>query len=55
MNFPSFCPILQILKGLQNLIRHPGPANLASVVRMVWERQAEAEFCFSSFLLPCVQ
>lgn len=39
-------------EGKENLIRHPGPANLASVV---WERQAEAEFWFSSFLLPCVQ
>lgn len=55
MSFPSFGPILQPLKGLLNLIRHPGPADLASVVRMVWERQAEAELWFSSFLLPCVQ
>lgn len=39
-------------EGKENLIRHPGPDDLASVV---WERQAEAEFWFSSFLPPCVQ
>lgn len=55
MNFPRFCPILQTSKGPENLIRHPGLAGLASVVFMVWQRQAEAGLWFSSFLLLCLQ